>query len=67
MTPHITYNVCGVLAPLELALNLVIGIDGAVMLLDVFVQTVLSQTRQVAVDTAGHGTTCQRKVITVVY
>ena len=59
MTLHITFIVCGVLAPL--ALNLVDGIDGAGMLLDVFVQTVLSQTRQVAVDTANHGTTCQRK------
>ena len=65
MTLHIIYIVCGVLAPL--ALNLVIGIDGTVMLLDVFVQTVLSQIRQVAVDTADHGSTCQRKIITVVY
>ena len=64
MTLHITYTVCGVIAPL--ALNLVAGIDGTVMLLDVFVQTVLSQTRQVAVDTVDHGTTCQRKVITMV-
>ena len=65
MALHIIYIASGVLAPL--ALNLVVDIDGAVMLLDAFAQTVLSQARQVAEDTADHGTTCQKKVITVVY
>ena len=43
----------------DVALVLV-TIDVAVMTLDVFIQTILSQTREVAVYTADHGVTCQR-------
>ena len=55
MTPQMTDTVSGVLAPL--ALVLAVPADVAVVLLRMFVQMILPQTYQTAVNTADRRTT----------
>ena len=56
-----TLTVRGVIAPL--ALVLAVTIDDAVILFDVFLQMIVSQTREVAVDTADHETICKKQLL----
>ena len=59
MVLDIACFVRGVLAPLTLVLSVLAS--AAVTPLDVFVQVILSQTLEVAVDTTQHGATCERR------
>ena len=63
MEPHIPRIVRGVLAPL--ALVLAAPADVSVKSLHVFVQLILSQTLEVAVDTTEHRATCERRLLTL--